>query len=100
MLPATPGLHFVNIAYGKNTGINTGLAIAFPSTSDTASAKGKLIHRGPDGSLIAEQDVVLASNGQLVGMVSELLTESLKISPDKLEGTLEPMFECSIRILL
>src|SRR5262245_44426260 len=50
--------HFVNIAFNKDTGTNTGVSIAFPSVAGTAQAKGKLVHRGPDGVQVSEKEIV------------------------------------------
>ena len=54
--------------------------------------------RGVDGQVIAEHNVVLSPNGQLVGMISELLPESLVVTPDKLQGSLEIAFDQSVSV--
>src|SRR5262245_34655114 len=97
--PATPAQsQFVAIAVDKRSGMDTGLAIVYPSTSGTAPANGKLIHRDVDGMPIAEHNVVLGPNGQLVGMISDLLTESASVSGDTLQGTLEIRFDQPVSV--
>ena len=89
LAPAARERHyFVQISFNELSGLNTGLAIVFPAASVTIPAKGKLIHRGPDGLKITEKDIVIPANGQVAGMVSELLSESLKVS-NTISGSLE-----------
>jgi hypothetical protein len=96
--PAAPQAkdQFVSISFDKDSGINTGLSIVYPSTPGSASANGKLIHRGTDGAVVAEHDVVLVPNGQLVGMISDILTESVSATGGKVQGSLEISFDQNV----
>ena len=87
---------FVSISFDKDSGLDTGLSIVYPSTAGSASANGKLIHRGTDGTVVAEHDVVLVPNGQLVGMISAILTESVRATGGKVNGTLEISFDQNV----
>jgi hypothetical protein len=92
-VPAAIGKdHFVSIGYDASAGLNTGIAIAFPAASGTASATGMLIHRGTDGTVVSQRQIVLPPNGQVVGMISDLLPDSLKASPS-ISGSLEITFD-------
>jgi len=89
--------HFVNFAFNKDTGTNTGLSIAFPSASGTAQAKGQLIQRGSDGVQVSEKEFVIAGNGQLFGMISDLLPDLMKAS-GTITGSLEVSFDNAVAV--
>lgn len=96
--PATVGPHqFVNISYNKDFSLNTGLSIVFPS-SGTASTKGMLVHRGTDGQVVSQKDVVIPANGQIVGMISDLLPDSLTNS-NTISGSLEISFDSPVAVV-
>jgi hypothetical protein len=88
--------HFVNLSFSKEGEYNTGLAIAFPSTAGVPT-KGKFIHRNADGAQVSEKEVVLSPNGQLVGMISDLLPDSLKVAND-ITGSLEISFDADVMV--
>jgi hypothetical protein len=56
-----------------------------------------LIHRGTDGQKISEKDILIPANGQIAGMISELLPESLKTS-SSISGSLEIIFDQEVAI--
>jgi hypothetical protein len=87
----------LSISFNGQFGLNTGLAIVFPAASGATPAKGKLIHRGTDGLRITEKDIVISANGQVAGMISELLPESLKAS-STISGSLEIVFDQEVSI--
>jgi hypothetical protein len=89
--------HFVNFAFNKDTGTNTGLSIAFPSASGTAQAKGQLVQRGSDGVQVSEKEFVIPANGQLVGMISDLIPDLLKAS-GTITGSLEVSFDNDVAV--
>jgi hypothetical protein len=95
-VPAAIGKsHFVSIGYNADAGTNTGISIVFPAASGTASAGGMLIHRGTDGTVVSQRQIVLPANGQVVGMISDLLPDSLKASPS-ISGSLEITFDQNV----
>ena len=81
------------------TGRNTGLSIVFPSDVDNSIANGKLVHRWVDGRKVSEKNIQIRANGQLVGLISELLpAESLTFSPFGIVGSLEITFDKDVFI--
>jgi hypothetical protein len=46
-----------------------GVSIVFPSAAGGVSAKGKVIHRDTDGSILSEKDLVINPNAQLIAYV-------------------------------
>jgi hypothetical protein len=76
----------------------TGLSIVFPSDVSNSIANGKLIHRWVDGRKVSEKNIQLRANGQLVGLLTELLPpESLTVSP-YITGSLEITFDKGVFI--
>jgi len=97
--PAVVGRHhFVSIAFNNSIRSNTGISIVFPSGAGTTPAKGKLVHRNADGVQVSEKEVIIPPNGQLVGMISELLPDSLKASP-VINGSLEISFDAEVGVV-
>jgi hypothetical protein len=89
--PAAAGKsHFVSVGYDPSSGLNTGISIVYPG-GGAAAASGKLINRASDGTVVSQRDIVIPANGQVVGMISDLLAASTAIS-----GSLEITFDQSV----
>jgi hypothetical protein len=58
-----------------------GISIVFPSAASGGSAKGKVIHRDTDGSIVSEKDLVIAPNAQLIAYLRELLQQPAFVPP-------------------
>src|SRR5262245_22529646 len=96
--PAAVGRHhFVSIGFDRSTGFNTGISIVFPSLTGSTPAKGKLVHRNTDGQQVSERELVIPPNGQFVGMISDLLPDSLKVS-GVINGSLEISFDAEVAV--
>jgi len=89
---------FVKIQFDKNTGTDTGVSIVFPRDVSSAIANGKLIHRWIDGRKVSERNIQIHANGQLIGLVNELLPpESVTFSPSGIiVGSLEITFDTDV----
>jgi len=97
---ATPR-QFIEIEGRPVTGTRrfSGLSIVFPSENSSSIANGKLVHRWVDGRKVSEKNIQIRANGQLVGLISELLpAESLTFSPFGIVGSLEITFDKDVFI--
>ncbi|MGI8783570.1 MAG: hypothetical protein ACR2L2_07985 [Acidobacteriota bacterium] len=74
-------------------GTNTGIAIAFPAPTGGGPVRMKLVFRGVD-RIVAERELTIPANGQIVGFVTELLPEILNfLTFERIGGTLELTFD-------
>jgi hypothetical protein len=92
LAPAPSGRrHFVKIeSFGQ-----IGLSIVFPSVAGNPPARGKLIHRGEDGEIVSEKELVIVPNGQLIGLLNDLVPPESFPNPNlrTLFGSFEIVFD-------
>jgi hypothetical protein len=97
--PDPPGTrHLIRLeAFGP-----VGVSIVFPSAASGSSARGKIIHRETDGSIVSQKDLVIAPNGQLIAYLPELLQQPVSVPPlppaPPLAGSIEIVFDQNVAL--
>src|SRR5262249_37587405 len=79
-----------------------GVSIVFPSTPNAGPARGKVIYRDSDGSIVSQKDLVIPPNGQLIAYLRELLQQPAFVPPGPadppLQGSIEFVFDQNVAL--
>jgi hypothetical protein len=79
-----------------------GVSIVFPSAANQGPARGKLIHRETDGSMVSEKDLVIPPNGQLIAYLTDLIQQPPFVPPGPppapLQGSFEIVFDHDVAV--
>lgn len=91
----------IKMHYHASRATNTGIAIAVPAPAGSPPVRAKLILRwGLDAKVVAERELIIPPNSQVVAFLTELLPDSLNLLTtfDVVGGTLEMTFDRDVYV--